>query len=163
MGDDGLDVTQATIQALVNQLPKDEDDIDVEGVVDGILVVTDPEISEEDYTEVIENAQDIISETPEGELPFMEDYLGYYLQTCPVCGNTFVTKNILRQGDVCPVCLDEPDNFVMVGKIQADEERRDELNPKEVEETDEIQDDVPNFDENVEDTDEETVESDEEI
>ena len=159
-----LNVTQATIQALVNEIPK-EDDVEVEGVVDGILVVTDPEISEEDYTEVIENAQEIIEDTPEGQIPFMEDYLGCYLQTCPICGNTFVTKDILGSEDNCPVCLEQPGNFVMVGKIQADENRRDEVNDEENEENEEdkLNDMFNDVDTDVEVNDEQTVETDEEI
>ena len=101
---------------------------DVEGVVDGILVVVDPDIDTEGYEEVIEHAQEIIEDTPEGEIPFLEDYVGQFIQTCPICGKTFVTPSLLQQGDTCPICLEQPTNFVTVGKINSDEEVAEKLN-----------------------------------
>ena len=72
--------------------------------------------------------QEIIEDTPEGEIPFLEDYVGQFIQTCPICGKTFVTPSLLQQGDTCPICLEQPTNFVTVGKINSDEEVAEKLN-----------------------------------
>lgn len=90
-----LNLQEATIKALYDEL-EDDDVRDVEGVVDDVLVVTDPEITKDEYEEVIERAQEIVEDTPEGDIPFDEEYLGQYLQTCPICGNSFVEDHLLE-------------------------------------------------------------------
>lgn len=120
-----LNLVEATIKALSEEL----DEIDEEattGIMDGILVVTDPEITSEEYDDVIRRAQELVEDTPEGQIPYMEDYLGDYVQTCPICGKTFVTEDLLGVGDDCPLCLETPDNFVTVGKIEQDEPKEEE-------------------------------------
>lgn len=153
-----LDLTEATLQALrnekleesilsdtynelddqVNEEPVDTSKVD--GIVDDVLIVTDPEVSSEEYDEIIERAQEIVDDTPEGELPFDEDYIGQYLITCPICGATFVSDEILEPGATCPVCLDVPEAFVVKGKLETDEEvaekYKDILEPEENEVTD---------------------------
>lgn len=89
-----LSLQEATLKALADQL---EDEVkDVEGVVDDVLVITDPEITKDEYEEVIERAQEIVEDTPEGDIPFDEDYIGQYLQTCPICGSSFVEDHLLE-------------------------------------------------------------------
>lgn len=92
----------------------------VDGIVEDIIVVTDPDITISENQKEI--AQDIINQTEEGEIPFNEEYIGQYIQTCPICGSSFITKEILRQNDVCPICLDRPDDFVMVGRLEKETE-----------------------------------------
>lgn len=93
---------------------------EADGIVEDIIVVTDPDITiSENQREI---AQDIINQTEEGEIPFNKEYIGQYIQTCPICGSSFITKEILRQNDVCPICLDRPDDFVMVGRLEKEPE-----------------------------------------
>lgn len=94
----------------------------IEGLVDDVLIITDPQVSSEEYDEIIERAQEIVEDTPEGDIPFNEEYIGQYAQTCPVCGGTFVTEEILEPGATCPICLDIPEAFVMVGQLGTDED-----------------------------------------
>ena len=91
-----MNLQEATIKALYNELDDNEDVRDVEGVVDDVLVITDPEITKDEYEEVIERAQEIVDDTPEGDIPFDEDYIGQYLQTCPICGSSFVEDHLLE-------------------------------------------------------------------
>ena len=90
-----LNLQEATIKALYGEL-EDDGIRDVEGVVDDVLVITDPEITKDEYEEVIERAQEIVEDTPEGDIPFDEEYVGQYLQTCPICGNSFVEDHLLE-------------------------------------------------------------------
>lgn len=113
---------EATIKALYDGLKDDEKVKDVEGLVDDILVVTDPEITTEEYNELIDRAQEIVEETPEGDIPLDPTYLGEYLQICPICGGSFIEDHILEPGTTCPICYETPESFVMVGKLQAEED-----------------------------------------
>jgi hypothetical protein len=154
MKEKNLNLQEATIKALYDSLPED-----VEGVVDDILVITDPEITSNEYDEVIEKAQEIIEDTPEGKIPFDEEYVGEYVQRCPRCGNTFVEKDILEPGATCPICLEQPESFIVIGKIEATE---DADNNEETEEDTEIPNEEVNNDEETEtDSDEETNETEE--
>ena len=112
---------EATIKALYDGLKDDEEVNDVEGIIDDVLVVTDPEITTDEYNEVIERAEEIIEDTPEGDIPLDPTYLGEYLQTCPICGGSFVEDHILEPGTACPICYETPESFVMVGKLQAED------------------------------------------
>ena len=96
MEENKLSLQEATLKALSNQLEDDKDVRDVEGVIDDILVITDPEITKDEYEDVIERAQEIVEDTPEGDIPFDDEYLGQYLQTCPICGNSFVEDHLLE-------------------------------------------------------------------
>ena len=117
-----MNLQEATIKALYDGLKDDTEVEDVEGLIDDVLVVTDPEITTDEYNEVIERAEEIVEETPEGDIPLDPTYLGEYLQTCPICGASFVEDHILEPGTACPVCYETPEAFVMVGKLQAEEE-----------------------------------------
>ena len=112
---------EATIKALYDGLKDNTEIDDVEGLVDDVLVVTDPEITTDEYNEVIERAEEIIEDTPEGEIPLDPTYLGEYLQICPICGGSFIEDHILEPGTACPICFETPESFVMVGKLQAEE------------------------------------------
>ena len=96
MKENKTSLQEATLKALSNQLEDDKDVRDVEGVIDDILVITDPEITKDEYEDVIERAQEIVEDTPEGDIPFDDEYLGQYLQTCPICGNSFVEDHLLE-------------------------------------------------------------------
>lgn len=111
----------ATMKDMYNQLDQTEGITNVEGLVDDILVVTDPEVTSEEYDEVIEKAQEIVEDTPEGNVPFDEEYVGQYLLTCPICGTTFVSQQMLEPGATCPACMEVPESFVVKGKIDTDE------------------------------------------
>ena len=124
-----ISLEEATIKALYDSLPDDTDD--VEGVVDDILVITDPEITSDEYDEVIEKAQEIIEDTPEGKIPFDEEYVGEYVQRCPRCGNAFVEKDVLEPGATCPICLEQPESFIVIGKIEATEDDAEDEETKE--------------------------------
>lgn len=129
-GDDNVEVKtenkmnlqEATIKALYDGLKDDTEVNDVEGLVDDVLVVTDPEITTDEYNEVIERAEEIVEETPEGDIPLDPSYLGEYLQLCPICGGSFVEDHILEPGTACPICYETPEAFVMIGKLQAEDE-----------------------------------------
>lgn len=93
---ENMNLQEATIKALYNELDDKEEVRDVEGVVDDVLVITDPEITKDEYEEVIERAQELVEDTPEGDIPFDEEYIGQYLQTCPICGTSFVEDHLLE-------------------------------------------------------------------
>ena len=112
---------EATIQALYDQLDDSERKQTVDGIVDDILVITDPEISSDEYNELIDRAQEIVEDTPEGDIPQLEDYLGKYVQMCPICGATFVKDKLLESGEECPICGDAPESFVFIGKLEPEE------------------------------------------
>ena len=122
MEEEKMNLQEATLKALYDQLDDSKDIDDVEGLVDNVLVVTDPKINTEEYEELIDRAQEIVEDTPEGEIPFDEEWEGQYLQTCPICGATFVTDEILEPGAICPVCTQVPEAFVMVGRVETDEQ-----------------------------------------
>lgn len=113
---------EATIKALYDGLKDDEEVKDVEGLVSDILVVTDPEITTDEYNELIERAQEIVEETPEGDIPLDPTYLGEYLQICPICGGSFIEDHILEPGTACPICYETPESYVMVGKLQSEDD-----------------------------------------
>ena len=116
-----INLEEATIKALYDGLKDDTEVDEVEGIIDDVLVVTDPEITTDEYNEVIERAEEIIEDTPEGEIPLDTTYLGEYLQICPICGGSFIEDHILEPGTACPICYETPESFVMVGKLEAED------------------------------------------
>lgn len=158
-----MSLEEATMKALLGEL--DDSKEDVEGIVDGVLVITDPEITPDEYTEVIDRANEIIEDTPEGEVPFNEEYVGEYIMTCPICGSSFANKEILNIGDACPVCMQVPaEGFVLNGQIATQEDvglqndiKEDETSEKELEDTAA----EPISEEDVEDATEEVLASEE--
>lgn len=149
-----LSLEEATIKALYDGLDSEVDD--VEGLIDDVLVVTDPEITEEEYEEVIDRAQEIVEDTPEGEIPYDEEYLDQYLLTCPICGSTFVNDEILEPGATCPICLDIPEAFVVKGTIQQEEdvEKAYDLVDEETEEGQDVEEPIAAQDEETEEDEE---------
>ena len=117
-----IKLQEATVKDMYNQLDDTKGVDSVEGIIDDILVVTDPEVTSEEYDEVIERAQEIIEDTPEGEIPFDEEYIGQYLLTCPICGTTFVSEEMLEPGATCPACMEVPEGFTVKGQIQTEED-----------------------------------------
>lgn len=112
-----MTLEEATLKALYSGLDDSENVKDVEGLVDDVLVVTDPEINTEEYNELIDRAQEIVEDTPEGDIPFDESYLGQFLQTCPICGSTFAEDHMLEPGATCPICFEQPESFVVLGQV----------------------------------------------
>lgn len=116
-----MNLQEATIKALYSGLDDSDDTNDVEGIIDDVLVVTDPEVTTEEYNEIIDRAQEIVEETPEGDIPFDESYIGDFLQTCPICGATFAEDHMLEPGATCPICFEKPESFVVLGQINAED------------------------------------------
>ena len=97
-------------------------------IADDIVVVVDPEMDADDIVAAGEDAQEIIDNTPEGEQPKTDEYVGDYTYTCPICGNTFFSDTEMNEGDECPVCGDFPEDFVLVGQVSGEEpEIEDEI------------------------------------
>lgn len=159
-----ISLEEATIKALYDDLnDKTSEAItseeDVEGVIDDILVITDPEVSTEEYQEVIDNAQELVEETPEGEIPFDDSYVGEYIQRCPICGSTFSEDHILEAGEACPICMDEPEAFVLIGKLETEESLIEE--PEEEIDNENIEEEPVSEEEDKEVSEEEPVEDEE--
>lgn len=154
-----LSLEEATIKNLYNNLESEKPD-DVDGIVDDILVVTDTEVTPEEYQEVIDRAQEIVEDTPEGEIPFDEDYIGEYAQICPICGSTFIDAKILQPGDTCPVCYEQPESFVLIGTLQNENivDVQNGVEPEDSDESTEQQEDIPVQNEDEEDTTLEDIE-----
>lgn len=149
-----LSLEEATVKAIYNQLPTDNSELtSVDGIVDDILVITDPEVTSDEYNEVIDRAQELVKDTPEGDIPLDTDYLDDFVQTCPICGATFAEDHMLQPGDACPVCLDTPESFILKGKIAADEDVAEEegIETPESEETDDTMDSDTTLDDKEED------------
>lgn len=100
----------------------DEIDDTMDDIADDIVVVVDPEVSEDDIDAAGAEAQDIIDSTPDGEIPMTDEYVGDYTYTCPICGNTFFSEIEMNDGDECPVCGDFPNGYVLVGAVESPEE-----------------------------------------
>lgn len=115
-----ISLNEATIQGLYNQLNDKTDD--VEGLMDGVLIITDPNIDKDEYEELIDRANEIIEDTPEGELPLDDSYIGEYIHLCPICGSAFVEDHILEPGTDCPICMGEPEAFTILGQIQGEDD-----------------------------------------
>ena len=157
-----MSLEEATLKTLYNEL---EDDItDVDGIIDDVVVVTDPEITEEEYDELIERAQEIVEDTEEGSIPLDEEYLGQYLLTCPICGVTFIHDEILEPGAACPNCTKVPEAFVVKGRLESDSQVAEEQGLEQEETTEEdTQEPVANVNTEENEEDEEKVQASEQI
>lgn len=127
-------------------LDKDETEEPAEGTVNDVVAVVDPDISSDDYEKVIQNAEETIDQTPNGEQPTDEQYVGQNIYTCPICGNAFFTEVELDKGDACPVCSEVPEAFIFNGKVEGDL-------------TDEDEELVDNLEDNLDDNEEASEES----
>lgn len=97
------------------------DDV-MDDVVDDVVVVVDPEIDAEEIDSVATELQDIIDDTPDGEVPTTDEYVGNYTYGCPICGTTFFSETEMNDGDECPVCNNTPNGFVLVGQVVSTDE-----------------------------------------
>lgn len=123
-----LSLQEATVLSLYNELTDERDTTDgVDGIMDGVIVVTDPEIDTEQYNELIDRADELVEDTPEGEIPMSEDYLGQFVQLCPICGTTFINKDMLEPGSACPICYETPQSFVMLGKLASKDDVEEDI------------------------------------
>lgn len=112
---------EATIKLLYDGLDDEDSTNDVEGIIDDVLVVTDPEITTDEYDELINRAQEIVEDTPKGEIPMDPTYLGEYVQICPICGGSFIEDHVFEPGTACPICYETPESFVLFGKLEAED------------------------------------------
>ena len=117
-----VSLNEATLKVLSMQLDGEQEIKDVEGIIDGTLVVTDPEILNDEYDEIIEKAQEIIEDTPEGDIPFDEEFIGNYALTCPICGQTFFNDTILEPGSNCLICGEVPEAFIVRGRLESEDQ-----------------------------------------
>ena len=142
------------------EVMEEPEDIDAEGVSDEVVVVVDPELDSEDYADAIEDAEEIIDNTPEGEQPIGDEYNDDFVYTCPICGNTFFSENEMGEGDACPVCGDNPDAYVLQGEVEVPEVE-EEINDEEdidIDDIEEVEDEEPV--EDIEDVEDEELEED---
>lgn len=139
----------------------DETEVPAEGTVTDVVAVVDPDLSSDDYEKVIDKAEEIIDETPDGEQPTDEQYIGQNIYTCPICGNAFFTDIELGEGDACPVCSEVPEAFIFNGKVEGDitEEDEEMLNNLE----DNVEDEEVSDSENEEISDNEEMNNEEDL
>lgn len=147
MKDNKMNLQEATLKALSDQLQEQEDEVD--GIVDDVLVVKDPDISSEDYNKLIDKANEIQEGTPERELPYQEDMINQYILRCPICGSAFLSKEVLTNEDECPICNEQPNEYIVVGKVASakDEENEDtesKENTNNLEDNNEIKNNIDN-------------------
>lgn len=108
------------------------DDEVADDVSDDIMVVVDPEMDTDEYQDRIDQLEDIVDETPEGEVPLDDEYIDDEIYECPVCGNAFFSDVDLHDGGTCPVCGEEVEDFVEVGKVEStDTNDNGEIDPDE--------------------------------
>lgn len=107
-----------------DDLPKD--------VFDDVAVIIDPDLDPEQVTDSIDELQQLIDETPDGEVPTSDEYVGDITYTCPICGNKFFNDTELKDGDECPVCGETPEAFILMGEVsKLDDTEEKEEEPKE--------------------------------
>lgn len=98
----------------------EDDDIEdqvADDVSDDVIVVTDPDLNVDDYEDHLDDLQDIVDDTPEGEDPVDDQYVDEQVYACPVCGNNFFSEDDMSDGGTCPVCGEDADAFVLIGKV----------------------------------------------
>lgn len=144
--------------------PEMDEDLPEDTVSDAVIVV-DPELDTDEYEANLDDLQAIIDDTPEGEVPSTDTYVGDFVYTCPICGNNFFSDNEMSN-EPCPVCGEEVDEFILVGDIAApgagdadvdvdledgDEEVDVDLDVEEPEEDDELDEEL-DIDAEIDDT-----------
>lgn len=102
------------------------DDEAMDDIADDIMVVIDPEIDASEIDTVADELQSIVDNTPEGDVPTTDEYIGDDTYACPICGSTFFSETEMNEGDECPVCGGTPDGFVMVGEVAPADGMEDE-------------------------------------
>lgn len=131
---------------------EDDDEPVADDVSGDIVAVVDPDMDTDEYDDKIDELQDIVDGTPEGEVPVDDEYIGDTIYQCPVCGNPFFSEDDLGEGGNCPVCGEEIDSFVELGEVQsADDEGEepveDEDDINEPAEDDDLDADIDDLDE----------------
>jgi len=122
------------------EVKEKETEVEPEGMTDDIVIVTDPELDTDNFDKVISAAQQIVDDTPEGEVPMSDEYVGDKVYQCPICGNNFFSDEDMTEGDACPVCGETPDGFVLNGEVEEADKADDDKEDKEDEEsTDEVE------------------------
>lgn len=111
---------EADVDVAIDDVVVDDDVMD--DVADDIVVVVDPELDAEDVDSITAELQDIVDGTPEGEVPTLDDYVGDYTYSCPICGTAFFSETEMAAGDECPVCGEVPEAFVLDGQVASTEE-----------------------------------------
>lgn len=122
----------------------DEDEVEnsneMSDVSDKIVAVIDPEIEADEMSEVAQAFQDIIDDTPDGEIPETDEYVGDSLYCCPVCGQTFFSADDMSNGGNCPICGEDADGFVLAGEVQSVNDAEDEVIDDEFADDEDIED-----------------------
>jgi len=99
------------------------DDVDLpEDTATDAVVVVDPELDTDEYEANLDDLQAIIDETPDGEVPSTEEYVGDFVYTCPICGNNFFSGTEMGAEEECPVCGEVVDEFILVGGVESPDE-----------------------------------------
>lgn len=124
----------------------DANDPVADDVEDDIVAVVDPEMSSDEYNDKLDDLNDIIDSTPEGEVPTDDSYVGDDIYQCPICANPFFTQDDLSNGGICPVCGEEVDAFINLGTVESEDEASDDV--------EDIEDDV----DDIEDVNDEELE-----
>jgi len=99
------------------------DDVDLpDDTASDAVIVIDPELDTDEYEANLDDLQAIIDETPDGEVPSTEEYVNDFVYTCPICGNNFFSDVEMGDGEECPVCGEEVDEFILVGGVELPDE-----------------------------------------
>ena len=114
----------------------EDDEVIADDVSGDIVAVVDPEMNSDEYDDRLDDLNDIIDSTEEGEEPVDDEYVGDDIYQCPICGNPFFSEEDLSEGGICPVCGDDAEAFVKLGTV-ADESVEDEYEDNEEDEEDE--------------------------
>jgi len=104
-----------------------DNDAIMPGIDTDVVVVVDPNnVDDGDYVDPAIAAAEIVDDTPDGEIPYTDEFIGDFTYTCPICGNTFFSDVEMHDGDECPVCGDTPNGYVLVGQVEATPAQEDE-------------------------------------
>lgn len=96
-----------------------ENEYDMPDISDDIVVVTDPELDPEDARSEM---QDIVDNTPAGEVPSTDEYVDDLTYSCPICGSNFFSESEMTNGMECPVCGETPSGYVLIGGVKSPDE-----------------------------------------
>lgn len=134
----------------------DDADLPDDTASDAVIVI-DPDLSTDEYEDNLDDLQAIIDETPDGEVPSTEEYVNDFVYTCPICGNNFFSDVEIGEGEECPVCGEEVDEFILVGGVESPDEALGGEGDEDFEDDGEVIDDeIPEDD--IEDVTDEPIE-----
>ena len=118
-----------------------------EDTFDDVAVIIDPDLDPEQVSDSIDELQQLIDETPDGEVPTSDEYVGDYTYTCPICGNKFFNDTELAEGSECPVCGETPEAFILMGEVSKIDDKEDEPKDDEPKEDEPKEDDIEDVEE----------------